>query len=239
MIEIRTYKNFLVKDTDKDGYCFKSNCNQTLTQEQLVREFSDYNSTITEPDALGMLNILNTLVCKYVARGYVVELPFCKIYNRAVGTTDNIKNSFQPGIGNNKFTVVVEMTDSANLAMTTAVEYKLMSPDKITAPKIVEVCTLNANAQEGSDLSTTAGSNLRIHGSNIKADLTDDTQGVFLVAEDKSQTRMTKYTRSGSNVIDFSLPADLAEGKYTILFINKTESGSYQESKYSEPLTVA
>ena len=65
-----------------------------------VKKFSDYNSTITEPDALSMLSILNALVCKYVARGYVVE-----------------------------------MTDGATLAMTTAVEYKLLPPPgKITTP---------------------------------------------------------------------------------------------------------
>ena len=38
MLEVRTYKNFLVKDADKDGYCFKSNCNQVLSQEQLDAE---------------------------------------------------------------------------------------------------------------------------------------------------------------------------------------------------------
>lgn len=239
MLEIRTYKNFLVKDTDKDGYCFKSNCNQILSQEQLVKEFSDYNSTITEPDALSMLSILNTLVCKYVARGYVVELPFCRIYAKAVGTTGSIKNSFQPGLGNNRFEVVVEMTDGATLAMTTAVEYKLLPPEKVTAPRIVEVCLLDANAQESRDLSASPGGAVRIHGNNIKADLSDSTQGVFLVAQDKSQTRMAKYTRNGTNVIDFMLPADLGTGTYTVLFVNKSDNGTVQESKYAEAITVA
>ena len=65
-----------------------------------VKKFSDYNSTITEPDALSMLSILNALVCTYVARGYVVE-----------------------------------MTDETHLAMTTAVEYKLLPPPEKSQPQ--------------------------------------------------------------------------------------------------------
>ena len=135
--------------------------------------------------------------------------------------------------------VVVEMTDGAILAMTTAVEYKLLPPEKVTAPRIVEVCLLDANAQESTDLAASPGGAVRIHGNNIKADLSDSTQGVFLVAQDKSQTRMAKYTRNGTNVIDFMLPADLGTGTYTVLFVNKSDNGTVQESKYAEAITVA
>ena len=123
--------------------------------------------------------------------------------------------------------------------MTTAVEYKLLPPEKVTAPRIVEVCLLDANAQESTDLSASPGGAVRIHGNNIKADLSDSTQGVFLVAQDKSQTRMAKYTRNGTNVIDFMLPADLGTGTYTVLFVNKSDNGTVQESKYAEAITVA
>ena len=50
---------------------------------------------------------------------------------------------------------------------------------------------------------------------------------------------MAKYTRNGTNVIDFMLPADLGTGTYTVLFVNKSDNGTVQESKYAEAITVA
>lgn len=238
MIEIRTYKNYLVSDPEKDGYCFKSNPNQTLSQAQLAREFKDYNSSITEPDALSMLSILDTIVRKYVARGYSVELPFCYAYNKAAGTTESIRNSFQPGAGNNRFQTVFEVKPDAAQDMTADVDYKLLPPEIVTAPRLLEAYVLTADAQESRELNVLPGSPMRLRGNNIKANLADSEQGVFLMAQDKSQTRITNYTRNGTNVIDFSVPAGIDSGTYSIMIVNKTESGVFQESKCADTVTV-
>lgn len=238
MIEVRTYKNHLISDPEKDGYCFKSNPNQTLSQAQLAREFREYNSSITEPDALSMLSILDTLVKKYVARGYSVELPFCYVYNKATGTTESIRNSFQPGAGNNRFQPVFELKPAAAKDMTADVNYKLLPPEIVTAPRLLEAYVLSADAQENRELNVLPGSSMRLRGSNIKANLADSEQGVFFVAQNKSQTRIASYTRNGTNVIDFSVPAEISSGTYSIMIVNKTESGIFQESKCADTVTV-
>ncbi len=36
---------------------------------------SDWNSSFTEADYLGMLSVMDSIVVKYLAKGYNVELP--------------------------------------------------------------------------------------------------------------------------------------------------------------------
>ena len=51
MIQIYTYQNSLKVGEGKDKYCFRSVVDQTLDNEQLIKEIISYNSTITEADA--------------------------------------------------------------------------------------------------------------------------------------------------------------------------------------------
>ena len=44
-----------------------------------AKEMAAYNSSFTEADNIGILNILNTVVVKYLTKGYSVELPFGSI----------------------------------------------------------------------------------------------------------------------------------------------------------------
>ena len=48
MIQIYTYQNSLKVSEGKDKYCFRSVVDQTLDNEQLIKEITSYNSTITE-----------------------------------------------------------------------------------------------------------------------------------------------------------------------------------------------
>ena len=94
MVQIKTMKNPLVTDKDKDAFCFRSKCSQTLTEKQLAKEMAAYNSSFTEADNIGILNVLNTVVIKHLSKGYSVELPFGSIRPNATGTCSSIQDSF-------------------------------------------------------------------------------------------------------------------------------------------------
>ena len=76
MLNIKTVKNLLITDESKDGFCFRSSCSQSLSQKKLASEMADWNSSFTEADYLGMLSVMETIVTKYLAKGYNVTLPF-------------------------------------------------------------------------------------------------------------------------------------------------------------------
>ena len=45
MLNIRTIRNSLITDSEKDGFCFRSVCSQNLSTERLAGEMADYNSS--------------------------------------------------------------------------------------------------------------------------------------------------------------------------------------------------
>lgn len=100
MLNIKTVKNLLITDESKDGFCFRSSCSQTLKTSQLATEMADWNSSFTEADYLGMLSVMETIVTKYLAKGYCVELPFGTLRANATGTCANIQDGFTLGTGN-------------------------------------------------------------------------------------------------------------------------------------------
>ena len=101
MLNIKTVKNPLVTEESKDGFCFRSSCSQSLNLKKLAIEMADCNSSFTEADYLGMLSVMNSIVTKYLAKGYSVELPFGTLRANATGTCGNIQDGFTLGIGNN------------------------------------------------------------------------------------------------------------------------------------------
>ena len=100
MLNIKTVKNLLITDESKDGFCFRSSCSQTLKTSQLATEMADWNSSFTEAEYLGMLSVMETIVTKYLAKGYNVTLPFGTLRANATGTCSNIQDGFTLGTGN-------------------------------------------------------------------------------------------------------------------------------------------
>lgn len=238
MLNIKTIKNFLIKNDEKAGYCFKSSTNQVLTQKQLAQEFAKYNSTITEPDALSMLHILNTIVTKYVALGYDVELPFCNIRLKATGTCNGIQESFQPGAGNNKFSIVVNFSPDAMKAILQDVEYVQLKPGNTTDPQIYTITAVDNHQKEKESDTFEKGSVLRIRGNNLSIDLNDEAQGVFLKKGDASQTKIETYNRIGSNIIDVVIPLGIDDGQYYVVVNAKPGKNRYKNDQASDPITV-
>lgn len=237
MIKVKTVRNYFVTDETKDGYCFKSSTNQVLTKEQLAREFAKYNSTITEPDALGMLYILTTIITKYVALGYEVDLPFCKIRLKATGTCGGIQESFRPGVGNHKFSIVVEFEPEALAEILKEVEYMQVKPGNSTDPEIYALSYVDKHQKEKEETTFAKGATLRIRGANLSVDLEDDLQGVFL-KKGESQVRIDTYNRIGTNIIDVVIPSNIDAGTYYVVVNAKPGKNRYKNDQASGPIIV-
>ena len=73
--------------------------------KNLARAMADYNSSFTEADLTGMLNVLETIVLKYLSQGFNVELPFGTLKPNATGTCANIQDGFMLGNGNHQLNI--------------------------------------------------------------------------------------------------------------------------------------
>ena len=229
MVQIKTMKNPLVSEKDKDAFCFRSKCSQTLTEKELAREMAAYNSSFTEADNIGILNVLNTVVVKHLSKGYSIELPFGTIKPNVTGTCSNIQDSFSLGHGNHQVSVVFYIADDAKKEIDAKFEYEQLPPDSTGEPKIYRLISLTQNAKETESLDLQKGQTLRIRGRNLSFDFGDPGQGVFLENE-TGRIRIERFSRTGTNVIDFPISSELEAGEYSVSIITKPGSMYYNNT---------
>ncbi len=237
MLNIKTVKNTLVTDKAKDGFCFRSSCSQTLSQKKLAGEMADWNSSFTEADYLGMLSVMESIVEKYLAKGYNVELPFGILRANATGTCANIQDGFTPGTGNHTLGFLFNASEKAAANIRAKLEYKQLPPDLTGEAKLYRVTVLNDDASESPNLSVKAGKTLRLHGRNLSFDISDENQGVFLENE-SGVFRLSVYSRRGTNVVDAPLPESLAAGSYSVSIATRPGS-TYFTANIDSVVTVA
>ena len=237
MLNIKTVKNLLITDESKDGFCFRSSCSQTLSQSQLASEMADWNSSFTEADYLGMLSVMETIVTKYLAKGYNVTLPFGSLRANATGTCANIQDGFTLGSGNHTLGFLFNASEATTANVKAKLEYKQLPPDITGEAKLYRVTALNDDASESTNLSVSKGRTLRLHGRNLSFDITDENQGVFLENE-SGLTRLSVYNRRGTNVVDSPVPGELAAGSYSVSIVTKPGK-AYFTANIDSVVTVA
>ena len=237
MLTITTMKNPLAKDSEKDGYCFRSSCSQNLSVKKLAEEMTGYNSSFTEADNMGMLSVLNTVVVKYLAKGYNVELPFGSLRANATGTCRTIQDGFVLGSGNNQLGFLFNANSDTTGRVRTTLEYRQMPPDIRGEAKLYRVTVLQSDASESTVLSVSAGKTLRLHGRNLSFDIDDAEQGVFL-ENAEGRVRLSSYNRRGSNIVDVVIPQDLSPGSYDVSIVTKPGT-SYFTAVIDSPVTVS
>ncbi|MCQ2580543.1 MAG: DUF4469 domain-containing protein [Treponemataceae bacterium] len=236
MLEIKAIKNNLSSDENR-SYCFRSTCSQTLSCDELVKEMAGYNSSFTEADNAGMLNVLKTIVVKYLAKGYNIELPFGTLRATVNGTCKSIQDGFVPGTGNNRLGFIFSPNADASKTINANLEYKQIAPDKANEAKIYRITAVQDDAKESDILDLSKGKILRLHGRNLSFDLEDEKQGVFIENEE-GITRIATYTRRGSNIVDAIIPDSAKTGTYTA-FIATKPGINYSTAYNNAAITVA
>ncbi|GEM_PF-944068 len=238
MLQVTTNYNYLSEARgSKEKYCFKSSVNQVLTQEQLIREIVNYNSTLTDADVKAVFSVLNTKVIDYVNKGYKVELPFLDIRLKATGTCDSKEGTFANGIGNNKLDVKVCINPEALEAMTADVAYEQKFPESPMDPKIALVYSVNPNGTKNENLEFKPSDSIRITGKNLAFQFDDQKQGVF-ITDGSTVSRIEKYNRLGSNILDAFIPSNLEPGEYSLYVTTKPGKERYKQADFEQKILV-
>ncbi len=236
MLEIKTVKNPLINDEQKDGFCFRSGCSQTLTESELVSEMAGYNASFTEADYKGMLDVLNKVSIKYLAKGYNVEYPFGTLRPTVTGTCSKVSDSFMLNSGNNKLAFIFAIASQAMEEILRNIEYRQVAPDISGIVKIYRICTLNADASENPSLDVAPLSILRIAGRNLSFDFSDEKQGVFFENENE-KLKVSQFHRAGTNIVDAVIPYGISAGNYNVKIV--TKPGNFYFTDFSvEQFTV-
>ena len=116
--------------------------------------------------------------------------------------------------------------------------YKLAGSGFVQYPKIKVLCSILPNGKENDVLDFSTGSIIRIKGQHVSFDADDVLQGVFLVASDKTETRLTNYNRIGSCIIDAYVPTSIAAGDYEVKLVTKPGIERYEKTLFSGIITI-
>lgn len=236
MLIITTIKNHINKKSKP--YCFRSSVEQTLSTEQLIKEIVKYNSTLTDADVRACLSVLDNKVREYVNKGYRVELPFAYLNLKVKGTCDKSTDSFVNGTDDHKIGVKVTLKSDAIDDMIHKVEYKQQPAGYIMDPKITGVFAVLQDGTKSNELNFETGDIIEICGKNFSLDYEDENQGVFFESETES-VRASRFSRSGTNVIDAVIPKSLGQGTYHLLVRTKPGTERYAEHKLINAISVA
>ena len=161
----------------------------------------------------------------------------CEYDCRRINVAANIQDGFTLGIGNHTLGFLFTASAAAAASVKEKLEYKQIPPDITGEAKIYRVTVLKGDASESTELSASEGKILRIHGRNLSFNMEDAEQGVFLENEN-GLSRMENYARRGTNIVDFTVPASLAAGSYSISIVTKP-GNKYFTANIDSEITVA
>lgn len=239
MLNVMTQRNPLHSSDEKDVYCFRSTNSETYTNEMMIQEMLlNYTSTVTEADALAVLTAYFTIVARYVAKGYVVQTPFCTFRASANGTCTTDDGYFQPGTGDHRVDVIFCMDGKIKAQIEQDISYKQVEPEYLSDPKIRKTCILSDGAEPKKELDAKSGDDFQLKGKNLSFDLADEKQGVFLSLGGK-ETKVTKFSRLGSNIIIGRIPNNIGAGSYKIVLRTKPRKDTYADSIATDAIEIS
>ena len=201
----------------KEKFVFMSENAGTFTEQQLIKKMAEYNTTLTEADALAAFNVLKKIVLEMVLLGYVVQTPFGLMYAVAGGSTDDILADFTPKNQNTNHDIRLRFRPSTDIisdVRNNTVTERSTNAIK-TRVNIDMVC--NADGNESSPIHP--GDSIFISGDYLKFDKADETQGVFLY-DGTEEHRLSYYTQVSPGKIIARVDSDFKTGEYTLILKN-------------------
>ena len=189
------------------------------------------DTALEETDMRAAISRLNEALVFYLARGEKVTTPFGTFRLSARGTyaagetprveTRNLGINFQPTAG-----LLTSLRTGTKIVMEGTSGRKL--------PSVTSVLNVEA---PGTINEGRAGQIIKMQGNRLSFDPQDEELGVFLVAEDGTEHRMTVYSRAGTAQIDFKI-AEVPAGAYTLEVRTRPTDRDVWVGLASDPFTV-
>jgi hypothetical protein len=232
MLQVSLREN--MTNNAKRKYFFRSSNNGELTVDQLVSEMATFNTTITEADTLGVLNVMKRLLIKYVNLGYIVHTPLGYFHASASGSTDDLLELFEPKRHDNNHAIALLYCPSTevNTKMKDGIQTERVSNRLITMPSIDMV----QNAAGDADAEIHPGDIVLILGDYLKYDETDEKQGIFL-SKTGTETKLTYCPHNTGGQLEARIPSDLAAGIYGVI-IRNVPTATFTETAWKKKLVI-
>ena len=218
----------------KKQFFFRSSNNGSLSTDDLVKEMYSFNTTITEADTLGVLNVMKRLVVKYINLGYTVHTPLGYFHASASGSTDDADEDFahKSLTNNHEVSLLYCPSTEVNSQMQDGIKIERVSGRLIMTPEI----TIVKNAVGENTAEIKPNDSIIILGDYLKYDESDEKQGVFL-KKDETETHLSYCPHNTNAKLEVRIPSGTAAGEYTVIVRNKPSVTS-MEVYYKKPVVI-
>ncbi len=183
--------------------------NTIFNLDDIIEMMIRRGTTVTETDARAVIMLFMQVVAEAVADGNHVNTPLVNIKPGIAGIFKDISDTFDPK-RHTKHAILLSGTLLNKLIEKAPIE-KITRP--LPAPTILEYIDVSSGAS--SSLITPAGIG-RIIGNELKFNLQNPNEGVFFIANDGTEIKVTAIAQCTEKRLIFSNPAELAPGNYTL-----------------------
>lgn len=231
MLEVYTRENTLANR--KSPFIFRSKNCGTIGKKEIIKRIGEYNSTITEADAVAVFTIFEDIFWNYIYDGYVVKLFMGSFRAGAYGSAQRLLETFRPKKVNYKgapkrdhgFSLLFSSNRKAEELFESKIKFERLREGGLCTPKISSIYDLMSKKHKiflPDDL-------IVIHGQYLKIDCTDMEQGVFLVSETMDKIRINRYIRNTRINLGFILPENIPLGEYRV-YVCTNRAGKYHNT---------
>ena len=183
--------------------------NDTINIEQIVERAIGKGSTVTKAEALSVIEEFEYSVVDAIKEGNNVITELFKIYPSVSGVFTDDEDGFDPA----RHSVKLNLNAGSRLkSIVSDIELKKVD---ITSPRpVIQRFTDLKNNVINESFSP--GQIISIKGSHLKFDEEDAQQGIFFIAADNSETKVTNVVKNKPSELMFFVPEALTDGTFQV-----------------------
>jgi hypothetical protein len=182
--------------------------NEVLDANTIIQRMLKRGTTLTETDIKAVLNLLFDVVTDEIAAGNHVNLPMANFRPSVTGVFTSITDSFDPARHTRKGTIS-QGTMLAQKMQKATVEKVMQS---IPIPVLLEYFDFNTQAVNSNLTPNGIG---QIIGEELKFDPSKPEEGVYFVAENGTETKVSVLANRTEGKLVFNIPV-LTAGNYSL-----------------------
>ncbi len=204
------------------------------TQQDLVDEISHRNVGLTRSQITSVTDEYLIAMVRLLQRGGKITTPMFTITPKVAGVFRDKKDSYDPS----RHRIRLKMQPSSELKA----EISRIPVEKTTVIKPQPELDTFLDMASDTDDTLTKGKAGRLFGSQLKCNLDDATQGIFLVAQgDGAVTRIANedVIDNRDSLLTFLIPTTLAKGQYALEIRSKADGRDLRTVSLEDTLTVA
>ncbi len=183
--------------------------NDTINVDQIVEQMIGKGSTVTKAEAISVIEEYEYAVVDAILKGNNVNTGLFKVYPSVCGVFENDEDGFDASRHSIKINLnpgkrLLEVTDRIELK-----KVEISSPQPIVQ-RFVDLKSNSINE------SFSPGQIASIKGSLLKFDAEDEQQGIFFIAEDSAETKVSEVVKNKPSELLFFVPESLTSGIFKV-----------------------